>query len=104
MTKKVRKISQNSKKLQFWPFLRPNYGKIRLFKAIKMMKLCLRNEKLSVTFILPNNSPLYGASLTKNSPKYSKIDKNRLFLPFLAKMSHFSAFNQGKINKMCRNS
>ena len=67
--KKVRKISQNSQKLQFWPFLRPNYGKIRLFKATKMVKLEVRNDILSETFILPSKSPIYGARLTKNSKK-----------------------------------
>ena len=66
---KVRKISQNGQKLHYLSFLRPNYGKIRLFTAIKMNKLCLQNKKVWETFILSNNSALYGASLTKNSPK-----------------------------------
>ena len=58
---KVRKMSQNGQKLHFWPFLRPNYGKIRLFKGIKMITLGVQNDKLSETFILPSNRPLYGA-------------------------------------------
>ena len=66
---KVRKMSQNGQKLHFWSFLRPNYGKIRLFTAIKMIKLRVQNEKLWESFILSNNSPIYGARLTKNSPK-----------------------------------
>ena len=98
---KVRKINQNGQKCQFWAFLRPNYGKIRLFKAIKMIKLGVRNDKLSETFILPSNSPLYVTRLTKNSQKSTKIF---FFRHFRLKFSIFPAVNEGKINKMCRNS
>ena len=64
-----KRVGFKSALLHFGPFLHPNYGKIRLFKAIKMIKLGVRNDKLSETFILPSKSVIYSARLTKKSQK-----------------------------------